>query len=280
MSISIIITVLISTFIHALWNFFIKKSKFPYENLQLLALFSGLLSIPFGLYFIIFEGFSKLGFFLSLTSGFIHIFYFYFLGKAYQNGDLSYVYPVSRGTAVALVPIVGIFYIKDPVDSFAIFGIGIVLLGILILGNNTFKSIKKTELKFLALPFFIGLSISFYTIVDYFAVSLINPIFVFSFSSFIGGFISITIIDKRIYHFYTIFSNNITFILLISAMSAIAYSMILFSYKQSYVSLVAPLREISVVFASILGIVYLKEQVSYFKIFGILLIVIGAVLIT
>jgi len=280
MPIIIIITVLISTFIHALWNFFIKKSEFPYENLQLLALFSGLLSIPFGLYFVIYEGFSILGFFLSLSSGLIHIFYFYFLGKAYQNGDLSYVYPVARGTAVALVPIAGVFFINDPVDRYAIFGICIVFIGILILGKNLFLSIKMTDIKFLLLPFFIGLSIAFYTIVDYFAVSHINPIFVFSISSFIAGFISITFVDKRIEHFYTIFSKNIVFIISISIMSAVAYSMILFSYKYSYVSLIAPLREISVVFASILGIVYLKEKFSYLKFFAILLIVIGGILIT
>ena len=91
---------------------------------------------------------------------------------------------------------------------------------------------------------------------------------------------SIILFDRRINHFGVIIKKNILFILVISSMSAIGYPMILYAYKYSLVSLVAPLREVSTVYAAILGIFFLNETYSKTKILGISLIVIGAILIT
>lgn len=280
MSIFIITIVLISTFIHALWNFLIKKSNHPYEYIQLLAIFSGLIAVPFSIYFILVEDLTYTGIFLSFLSGFIHIFYFYFLGKAYQTGQLSYVYPISRGTSVALVPIIGTLLLNDQIGIYSIFGILIVFFGIFFLSINDLLSINKKNIKNVLIPLLIGATITIYTIVDSIAVTLINPIIMFSISSFFGGLFSIILFDRRINHFGIIIKKNILFILIISSMSAIGYPMILYAYKYSLVSLVAPLREVSTVYAAILGILFLNETYSKTKILGISLIVIGAILIT
>ena len=275
MSATIIIIVIISTFIHALWNFSIKKSEYPFEFLQLLAVGSGLIAFPFGLYFFLSEKFSFYGILLAISSGLIHVFYFYALGKAYEKGELSTVYPIARGTAVALVPIIGILVIGEDIGFTSIFGILIVFIGIIILaGKSMFVLTYQKNDTFLA--FFVGLTITFYTIIDKLAVSLINPIFVFSISSFIGGCIPIIIIDRRINHFKHLIKLHYKFIFSISLMSSLAYPMILYAYKLSSVSLVAPLREIATVHASILGIIILKESISKNKIIGIIFIVLGA----
>ena len=52
------------------------------------------------------------------------------------------------------------------------------------------------------------------------------------------------------------------------------------SYKYSEVSLVTPLREVQTAIAAIMGIVLLKEELKLYKIIGVSLIVVGAVLIT
>ena len=203
------------------------------------------------------------------------MFYFYALGKAYEKGELSTVYPIARGTAVALVPIIGILVIGEDIGFTSIFGILIVFIGIIILaGKSLFVLTYQKNDTFLA--FFVGLTITFYTIIDKLAVSLINPIFVFSISSLIGGCIPIIIIDRRINHFKHLIKLNYKFIFFISMCSTLAYPMILYAYKLSSVSLVAPLREIATVHASILGIIILKESISKNKIIGIIFIVLGA----
>ena len=278
MPVLIIVLVLISTFLHATWNFLIKKSEHPYEYVQLLALTSGAISLPLAIIFLFTDEFTILGVALSILSGLIHVFYFYFLGTAYRKADLSFVYPIARGTAVALVPIFGLFIIGESVSNLSLFGIFIVFLGILSLGNIT--HMKSVNLNDFILSIITGVTVTSYTIVDKYAVSLVNPFFVFSISSFIGGFLSITLIDKRINHFYIVAKNNIKTVILISVLSATAYTLVLYAYKYSDVSLVTPLREIQTAIAAIMGIVILKEKLQLFKIIGILFIVVGGILIT
>ena len=62
--------------------------------------------------------------------------------------------------------------------------------------------------------------------------------------------------------------------------SAVAYTLVLFAYKYSDVSLVTPLREVQTAIAAIMGIILLKEGIKLYKVIGVSLIVIGAVLIT
>ena len=278
MPVLIIVLVLISTFLHATWNFLIKKSEHPYEYVQLLALTSGAISLPLAIIFLFTDEFTILGVALSILSGLIHVFYFYFLGTAYRKADLSFVYPIARGTAVALVPIFGLFIIGESVSNLSLFGIFIVFLGILSLGNIT--HMKSVNLNDFILSLITGVTVTSYTIVDKYAVSLVNPFFVFSISSFIGGFLSITLIDKRINHFYIVAKNNIKTVILISVLSTTAYTLVLYAYKYSDVSLVTPLREIQTAIAAIMGIVILKEKLQLFKIIGILFIVVGGILIT
>ena len=166
---------------------------------------------------------------------------------------------------MALVPIVGMLLIKESVSIIALIGVVVVFFGIFTLGNIThMKSVNSSDL-FLSL--ITGITVTSYTIVDKYAVSLINPFFVFSISSFLGGFLSITLIDKRI-------------IFTISFFSAVAYTLVLYAYKYSEVSLVTPLREVQTAIAAIMGIVLLKEELKLYKIIGVSLIVVGAVLIT
>ena len=145
---------------------------------------------------------------------------------------------------------------------------------------STLEKISDNLLVLLFLSLITGITVTMYTIVDKYAVSMINPFFVFSISSFLGGFLSITLIDRRINHFYLITKNNLRIVLVISFLSAIAYPMVLYAYKYSDVSLVSPLREISTAIAAVMGIVLLKEKLSLYKVLGISLIVIGAILIT
>ena len=178
MPVLIIVLVLISTFLHATWNFLIKKSEHPYEYVQLLALTSGAISLPLAIIFLFTDEFTILGVALSILSGLIHVFYFYFLGTAYRKADLSFVYPIARGTAVALVPIFGLFIIGESVSNLSLFGIFIIFLGILSLGNIT--HMKSVNLNDFILSLITGVTVTSYTIVDTYAVSLVYQFFVFS----------------------------------------------------------------------------------------------------
>ena len=100
---------------------------------------------PLGIIFT--DKFTISGILLSILSGLIHVFYFYFLGTAYKKADLSFVYPIARGTAVALVPIMGMLLIKESVSIIALIGVVVVFFGIFTLGNITqMKSVNSSDL--------------------------------------------------------------------------------------------------------------------------------------
>ena len=62
--------------------------------------------------------------------------------------------------------------------------------------------------------------------------------------------------------------------------SCFAYILVLQAYTLSQVSYVAPFREIGVVFGVLLGLVVLKEKISYTKILGVGSILVGSVIIS
>jgi uncharacterized membrane protein len=59
----------------------------------------------------------------------------------------------------------------------------------------------------------------------------------------------------------------------------LAYLIILYAFQQSDVSFVVATREVSVVFGSILGFIFLKEKITFPKIVGIVSVTTGLVII-
>jgi uncharacterized membrane protein len=65
----------------------------------------------------------------------------------------------------------------------------------------------------------------------------------------------------------------------IALMGSMAYLIILWAYKEAPVSYVVTIREFSIVVASILGFVFLKEKMSWNKVTGILFILLGVIMV-
>ena len=100
MSLSLIFIVLIAAFLHAFWNALVKGSGDKTIVLGLIALghmvpgiaIAALAPLP---------GWDAAPYIIASTL--IHWGYYYFLNLAYRMGDLSLVYPITRGLAQVLV---------------------------------------------------------------------------------------------------------------------------------------------------------------------------------
>jgi drug/metabolite transporter (DMT)-like permease len=95
------------------------------------------------------------------------------LFKGYKVGDLSVVYPVSRGLAPLLTTICAIFLFKENPTVIAFIGIICIIFGIFFLtgGMRAFRS----KVNFLPVSYgvLIAMTISSYTLLDKAAVSVI-----------------------------------------------------------------------------------------------------------
>lgn len=119
--------VLLSALLHAGWNVVAKRSERPTAFLYLLTAVTllGALAVAPLLPLSVLQGELLV---MLLASCALHGLSFIVLSRAYEAGDLSLVYPISRSTP-ALVPLLAIPWLGERVSALGAAGIGLTLLG-------------------------------------------------------------------------------------------------------------------------------------------------------
>jgi len=271
------VLVLLSAIIHSLWNLFAKQSIHKITFLWLIHVISFVMILPYFLMKIsdvTLQGFTIV---ILLLSMFFQIIYIISLSISYSWGDYSQTYPILRGTASLVVPILSIVIFREYITVLGWLGIIIIFFGIFSLSEGANQQTKKARL---ATLFAIagGLSITGYTISDKFLLDHMDPIIIIQFQNFfhmIGfGWASFTAGKINIE-----WKTNWKIILLGALFMPGAYLVFLFALKIAQVGQLAPIREISIVFGAILGALILKEKQGKRTIISSIVIVIGVIIL-
>lgn len=125
---------LLAALLHAVWNALIKSNA---DRLSMMAFVAGggsLLMLPL-LPFAPFPSWDIWK--IILLSLALHTGYKVFLVKAYTHGDMGQVYPLARGTAPAIVTLVGFFFLGETLPAISTLGIFLILAGIISLAWRT-----------------------------------------------------------------------------------------------------------------------------------------------
>ena len=115
---SSLIAVLAAALLHASWNLVLKSSS------ERLVTGAGQLALA-GLAFLpvlIWRGFPTEALPYLLVSGVVQVGYVYALATAYDRADLSFVYPIARGSAPVLIALGAFFGLSDPVQGLGLVG--------------------------------------------------------------------------------------------------------------------------------------------------------------
>ena len=205
---------------------------------------------------------------LIMISGLLHFAYWVFLTKALENGDLSLVYPITRSSP-ALVLLISMIVLNEDVSPGGAAGILLVAAG------SYCINMHKLSLKALARPvvslstdraiqfaLLTLLSVTAYSIVDKIAVATIHPV-VFAylyplismllFSRYLG-------VRKNWHRMKTEWCSNRSAILICGVLSIFGYFLILVAFTVDRVSYIVGLRQLSIVFAVLLGGFALNEE--------------------
>jgi len=284
-----ILLVLISAFIHSSWNFFTKRGNFPIEFFFWVPLLGVIFYLPF------FIGFGVLpSIFLDpplglwwkvILSGIFEAIYFVCLIKAYQIGDLSLIYPVSR-SAPLFTQIWAVLFIGETLSGLGVLGIGLVMIGLFVIPLKDFRpqtsviSFSRINLRALFLAFLAALASSIYSVIDKAAIEMIHPIYYLwlinlLMSFFIGLYL---LIQKKIF-FWKIWGELKWKILLVSILLNAAYLLVLMAMVTSKVSYVVAFRQAGALFGALMGILLLKEAHWQTRITGALILTAGLILI-
>lgn len=274
--------ILVAALMHALWNVLLKSSSDKPLETAAANFITALLALPVLLIYGLPEPETYP---YIATSIVLHLAYFYLVASAYRFGDLNLAYPIMRGTAPILTLMFGYLFLNEQVSNNVMTGIFLVSAGVILLGlHKTGTSVNHLK----ALLFALGnaLVIALYTIVDGHGVRLSNNAWSYvSLLMFLHGCIFLLLVIWQRKH-QKLLSVSLGYLrsrfmypLIGGACIIGSYSIALWAMTQVPISLVAAVRETSVLFAFLFGVLYLKESLYPQRILGAIGVCGGLVLI-
>ena len=216
-----------------------------------------------------------------IASALIHTGYNLSLVRTYSSGDLGQTYPVSRGSSPVLVALGATVFAHETIGVVAGIGIALVSGGIVSLafqgrspGESQGKSVRAG---FLPAAFTTGVLIGAYTVVDGIGVRLSGNSLSYATSMFLLWSITMPAIYYATRGRPPAYTRAQTAMALTGGLvSILAYGIVIWAMQYDAMGVVSALRETSVVFAAIIGRVFLKETLSARRIASCLAIAAGA----
>ena len=281
--------VLISAVMHALRNFFNKQAVDKQAFICCFESVGLILFTPVFIYACVTaDGGPTIAIWYVVLSGVVHFCYWLLLAKTLEKGDLSLVYPIMRSSP-ALVLIISITILGEDVSALGITGILLVAFGVYTINmeslkfSDLLKPIKaiKTD-RAIQFAFLTLLSVAAYTLVDKVAVGKMDPIlfaYVYpwiSLSLFAGYVAKVKpkgILKRE-------WAARKRSIVACGFLSIFGYLLILLAFTFERMSYIVGLRQLSIVFAVLLGGHFLKEENRLIRIVSSIIIFTGAYLIS
>jgi drug/metabolite transporter (DMT)-like permease len=258
--------VLFAALVHASWNYLLKKSGGGTGLLTAATMLSLVAYAPIVAIATWVQGYHFQAMHLALmfvSGGILHTAYFLMLDRAYRSGgDLSIVYPLARATGPLLTILVAIVLLGERPGPAAIGGAVLIGLSAIMLTGNPFAWHRSDARHAVGFAVLTGCMIASYTIWDKASVStwLIPPLLydwgcnasrvcvLIPFTRHRApGAISKAWRERR------------GAVVAIALLSPLSYIMVLTAMVFTPVSLVAPAREVSILFAALMGAHLLKE---------------------
>lgn len=280
--------VIVAGLIHALWNIAAKKAGGDVRFAGFTSVIMMLVWAPVGLYFgwdvVPRWGWLEWGFIAA--SGVLHVLYFITLLRGYRKADLTVVYPLARGFGPLISSGAAILLLGERVSLIGAMGIVAVVGGVFLIagGPRLFRPISDHAQhlrvrKGIFYGLLTGLFIAGYTVLDGYAVKviLISPMLV----DYVGNFIRVALLipallrDRQATRKSWQLEWKYAFV--VGAISPISYVLVLYAMQSAPLSHVAPAREVSMLFAALIGGHLLGEGDRVQRIIGALCIAAGVI---
>ena len=286
MPLSVLALVVLAGFIHACWNIAAKKAGGDVRFVAFTSVVLMLFWAPVGLW----VGWRQvplwggLEWALVLASALLHVGYFIVLLRGYRQADLTVVYPLARGSGPLLSSMMAIFFLGEQISSLGLIGILGVVGGVFLIagGPGLCRAAQdpQQQARVRTGIFYgcvTGLFIACYTVVDSYAikVALMSPILV----DYFGNLLRLVILTPSLLRdrpaVWSLWLEQRRYALVVGIFSPVSYVLVLYALQVAPLSHVAPAREVSMLFAALLGGHLLGEKDRGPRIAGAVLIAAG-----
>ena len=290
MPISALAMVIVAALLHAFWNIVAKKTggdrHFVLMGCLLLVLFWAPAGLWFGWREVPRWGWTQWTF-VGL-SGLLHLAYFRVLLEGYRVSDLTVVYPVARGTGPLISSLLAVAVLGEALTLHGAIGVLCVCGGVFIIAGGPAllraahdpaqRARVHAGLRWGAAT---GVLIAAYTVLDGYSVKklLIVPILVDYFGNLVRLPFMLPTLLRDPHGFVAAWRRYKRHAAVLALVSPLAYILVLYAVRLAPVSHVAPAREVSMLFAALIGGRLLGEGDRGQRMLGAVLMAAGVALL-
>jgi drug/metabolite transporter (DMT)-like permease len=274
MSLTVFLAVLCAALMHAGWSALIKHQDEPRAISLAVAMGGGAIALVL-VFFLPLPAPASWPFLLGTTI--VHLIYFQTTIAAYRHGDLTLTYPIARGMAPALATVLALIFLNESPSLIGWFGVGLIVVGAFMTASEGFRLDQRgrTAVMFALAA---AAATACYTLSDGQGARLSGH--ALSFASWLMILMALSnLVAMQLMFGGEMVGRAIKRLplgLVGGAASFGSYAIALWAMTKAPISVVAALRETSIAFAVILGIVFLKEKPSLLRLLGAGVILAGA----
>ena len=271
--------VVLAGLIHAIWNIAAKKAGGDARFAAFSSLLVTIIWAPVGLWFgwNAVPGWGVAEWAFVTVSGVLHVLYYVILLRGYRKSDLTVVYPMARGSGPLLSSLAAFLLLGERITAFGLMGIAAVVAGVFLIagGPSLFRAAhdpakKAMVRRGIAYGLLTGVFIASYTVVDGYAVKLLamSPILLDYFANFVRLALLAPAVLRDRAAAAGLWRLQWKYALLMAVLSPVGYVLVLFAMQVAPLSHVAPAREVSMLFAALIGGQLLGEGDRLLRIAG------------
>ena len=261
--------------LHAIWNAVVKSGED--KLLQMTAVMSG--HIPFAVITLFFVPTLDFSCWPNLVLGAIfHFGYQVYLVEAYKKGDLSQVYPIARASAPLIATAVSFIFLGVSFGLVEILAISLIIMGLI---STTGTRVQRVPKAGAISAIITGCFIAAYSLVDGYGGRLGgSPVAYYCWLSLINGPIMWLYCYRVSPSSLVNLFGSAKWVFLGGGLSSFsAYCLVMWAFSKAPIAVVMAIRETSIIFAFIIGIIFLKEKLSKSKLIGTIIAVLGIIVL-
>lgn len=264
MSLTALCLVLIAALLHAAWNLVAKKAGGDSRFALLCSLMILVLWAPVGIWaaWDVVPQWGRKEWALIFASGIAHVVYFNVLLRGYAASDLTVVYPVARGTGPLISSFGALLLLGEQMSPGGVLGVLAVTGGVFLIAGGPSLWARAHDpvqrqrvMAGLGYGAATGCMIALYTLIDGYSVKvmLISPILI----DYFGNLTRLPFMLPGALRRPAAFMDSARALwrhaLVLAVISPLGYILVLYAARLAPLSHVAPAREVSMLFAALLG---------------------------
>lgn len=274
MPLHIVLLILFAALLHASWNALLRGGADRLWSMTVMCLAVALASAVIAPFLV---APAEASWPYAVLSAVLHVGYNLFLVRSYKVGDLGQTYPISRGSSPILITLFAAFFAGETVGPAALLGIALVSGGIISL------AFKGRRLAVPSLPYALGTGffIAAYSVTDGIGARLSGAPLAYTvwMCALWGVLMPLVYIGLR--DAASLFTPRPGFATAFMGglVSLLAYGLVIYAMSHAPMGAVSALRETSVLFAALIGYLFLGETLTVRKVLACVVIATGTSLI-